>query len=155
MGRMIARRIAAVVAALLAGAGVGACGSATTAEARRNDQPAAIAPAPEARRAASGVRAVARTSTVVRNVPSAFPLPAGSRVADLSDPESGASFTLTAPDPAAVLSFYRRELPRAAFTIVADRAEDDATSLSFRDAHGWAGAIFATTHRVTVAVKRA
>ena len=159
MGRMIARRIAAVVAALLAGAGAGAgagaCGSATTAEARRNDQPAAIAPAPEARRAAPGVRAVARTSTVVRNVPSAFPLPTGSRVADLSDPESGASFTLTAPDPAAVLSFYRRELPRAAFTIVADRAEDDATSLSFRDAHGWAGAIFATTHRVTVAVKRA
>ena len=150
---MIAKRIAAVVAALLAGAGVGACGSATGTESRRTE-PAAIAPASGSRPATQELRAVTRAGTVVRNVPSAFRLPSGSRVADLSDPKSGASFTLTAPDPAAVLSFYRRELPRAAFTILSDRAEDGATSLAFRDADGWAGAIFATAHRVTVAVKR-
>lgn len=147
---MIARRIAAVVAAVLAAAGAGA----STAAARR-DEPAAIAPAAEGRPATQEFRAVTHPGTVVRNVPAAFRLPSGSRVADLSDRKSGASFTLTAPDPEAVLSFYRRELPRAAFTILSDRAEDGATSLAFRDADGWAGAIFATAHRVTVAVKRA
>ncbi len=150
---MIARRKATVVATLLAVAGLGAPGGAAVAEARRNEQ-AAIAPAP-----ATGIRpvsATARTTTVVRNVPSAFALPPGSRVTGLSDPESGASFTLTAPGSEAVLSFYRRELAQGAFTIVADRAEAGATSLAFRDdTDGWAGTVFATEHRVTVAVKRA
>lgn len=149
---MIARRIAAVVAALLAGAGLSAC--AGTAESRR-EEPSAIAPAAEVRPVGPDARTAAPAAVAVRNVPSAFRLPAGSRVADLADRRSGASFTLTAPDPEAVLSFYRRELPRAAFTILSDRAEDGATSLAFRDADGWAGAIFATAHRVTVAVKRA
>ena len=147
---MIARRIAAAVTALLAGAGT--CGSAAPAEARRSE-PAAVSRASEVRAAPRGVRAVARSSPAVRHVPAAFRLPPGSRVTGLADPYSGASFTLTSPDPAAVLAFYRRELPRA-FTVVADRAEDAATSLTFRDADGWAGAIFATEHRVTVAVRR-
>ena len=151
---MIARRIAAVVTALLAGAGVSACGSAASAQARR-EEPAAIIPATEIRPAARSLRPVARPTTLVRHAPSGFRLPPGSPVADLSDRESGASFTLTAPDPEAVLSFYRRDLARGAFTIVADRAEEGATSLAFRDAEGWAGTIFATAQRVTVAVKRA
>ncbi|MFG1604869.1 hypothetical protein [Actinoplanes sp. NPDC049265] len=151
---MLARRIAAVVAALLAGAGASACGNTATTESRP-EEPAAVARAAETRPATTELRAVTRAGAALRNVPAAFRLPSGSRVADVSDRRSGASFTLTAPDPEAVLSFYRRELPRAAFTILSDRAEDGATSLAFRDADGWAGAIFATAHRVTVAVKRA
>jgi hypothetical protein len=152
---MIARRIGAVVATLLAVTGLGACSGADT-EARRSE-PAAVTPVPAAgvRTATRDVQAVARTETGVRNVPAAFRLPPGSHVTNLSDRDSGASFTLTAPGPETVLSFYRRELPLGAFTIVADRAERDATSLAFRNAEGWAGAIFATAHRVTVAVKRA
>ncbi|SNY38052.1 hypothetical protein [Paractinoplanes atraurantiacus] len=152
---MFAKRIVTVLATLLAIPGLGACGSAA-AETRR-DEPAAIAPVP-----ASGARAVGRdlqaavpAAAAPRNVPAAFPLPPGSRVTSLSDPESGASFVLSAPDPEAVLSFYRRELARGAFTLVADRAASETTSLAFREAQGWAGTIFATTHRVTVAVKRA
>jgi hypothetical protein len=147
--RMIGRRIATVVATLLAVPGLGACGSPAT-ETRRNE-PAAIAPAPAPAPITRAVQAVAR----VRNVPAAFRLPPGSHVTDLSDRASGASFTLTAPDPEAVLSFYRRQLPLGSFTVVADRVDQGATSLSFRDADGWAGAIFATARRVTVAVKRA
>ena len=152
---MIARRIATVVATLLAVTGLGACGS-SGAETRR-DEAAAVAPipGPAPRTVTRDVPAVARAATGVRHLPSAFPLPPGSRVTDLSDPASGASFTLTAPHPETVLSFYRRQLPLGAFTIVADRADHSATSLSFRDADGWAGVIYATTHRVTVAVKRA
>jgi hypothetical protein len=152
---MIARRIATVVATLLAIPGLGA-GASAAAEARRTE-PATIAgaPAAELRTATRNLPAVRTGEAAVRNVPSAFPLPPGSQVTDLSDVRSGASFTLTAPDPEAVLSFYRRHLPLGAFTIVADRAEHDATSLLFRDAEGWAGAIFATPHRVTVAVKHA
>src|SRR5690348_9770109 len=99
--RMIARRIVTVVAALLGLAGLGA-GSpgATTRE----------------------IQAVARTEAAIRNVPSTFRLPPGSQVTNVSDAESGATFTLTAPDPEAVLSFYRRQLPLGAFTIVADRS---------------------------------
>jgi hypothetical protein len=148
---MIAKRLATIVAALLAVTG---CGG--TAEARRTE-PAAIVPS-----SASGggaisreVHAIPEAQTGVKNVPAAFSLPPGSRVTNLSDRESGASFTLTAPDPQTVLSFYRRQLPLGAFTIVADRAELDTTSLAFRDQNGWAGAIYATEHRVTVAVKRA
>ncbi|MEU4420950.1 hypothetical protein AB0F81_10000 [Actinoplanes sp. NPDC024001] len=132
----IARRIAAMVATLLAVPALGACG--TSAEARRTE-----------------VAAVARTAPAVRNLPSAFPFPPGSRVADLADRRAGASFTLAAPDPQAVLSFYRHHLPLSAFTIVADRSEPDASSLAFRNEEGWAGSIFATAHRVTVAVRRA
>lgn len=153
---MIARRIATLVTTLLAVTGLGACGSATTLEARRNE-PVAIAPGPASgvRAAAREVQAAAPASTGVRHLPSAFRLPPGSRVTTLSDPESGASFTLAAPDPDAVLAFYRRELPRSSFTIVADRAGPDTTSLAFRDPDGWAGEIFATSHWVTVAVRRA
>ena len=150
---MIARRIATVVATLLAVPGLGACVSPST-EARRSE-PSVVAPVPVTDTANREVQAVARTETHVRNVPSAFPLPPGSEVTNVSDRESGASFTLTAPNPESVLSFYRRQLPLGAFTIVADRTERDATSLAFRNAEGWAGEIFATTHRVTVAVKRA
>ncbi|GAA0461000.1 hypothetical protein Ade02nite_15420 [Paractinoplanes deccanensis] len=132
---MLAKRIVTVVATLLAIPGLGARGAAAT-ETRR-DEPAAIAPAP------------------ARNLPPAFPFPAGSQVTRLSDGVSGASFTLTEPDPQTVLSFYRRELTRAPFTIVADRTEHGTTSLAFRDTTGWAGSIHATTHRVTVAVARA
>lgn len=152
---MIARRIATVVATLLAVTGLGACGGAPV-ESRRAE-PAAVAPV-----AASRTRTVAREVSVVtqaqagvRNVPAAFRIPPGSRVTALTDRESGASFTLTELDPQSVLAFYRRELPAGAFTIVADRAGSDTTSLAFRNAEGWAGAIYATTHRVTVAVKRA
>ncbi|WP_306205179.1 hypothetical protein [Actinoplanes sp. RD1] len=141
---MLARRIAAV---LLAGAGV--FGGAPAASAA-----SVVAPASAPRQAAPGVRAVAAAAPVVRNAPAGFRLPPGSRVTDLADRASGASFTLVAPGPEAVLSFYRRDLPRAAFTIVGDRAADGATSLTFRDADGWAGAIFATPQRVTVAVRR-
>ncbi|WP_127503010.1 hypothetical protein [Actinoplanes solisilvae] len=150
---MIGRRIATLVATLLAIPAVGACGSPAT-DARRSER-AAIAPAPAAATSAvrGSTRAVAAAS--VRNVPAAFPLPPGSRVTDLSDRASGASFTLTAPDPQTVVDFYRRQLPLGAFTVVADRVDQGATSLSFRDAEGWAGAIFATARRVTVAVKRA
>ncbi|MCY1137016.1 hypothetical protein OWR29_03335 [Actinoplanes sp. Pm04-4] len=153
---MIARRIGTLVATLLAVAGAGACGNAATTDPRRNEQ-AAIAPAPaaEVRAPAREVQAAAPAAVGVRNVPSAFRLPPGSRVTALADGESGASFTLTAPGPEAVLSFYRRELQRAAFTIVADHAEPGATSLSFRDADGWAGTIYATAQRATVAVRRA
>lgn len=151
---MLARRIAAVLAAVLAGTGAGAC-TTGAAEARRHDQSAAVIPAAEPRPAIREVPAVAPAGPVVRNVPSAFRLPPGSRVTDLTDRASGASFTLTAPGPESVLSFYRRDLPRAAFTIVTDHAADGGTSLTFRDENGWAGAIFATAHRVTVAVKRA
>ncbi|WP_249998907.1 hypothetical protein [Actinoplanes sp. M2I2] len=149
---MIARRIATVVATLLA-AGLGACGSPAVAE-RRSTEPAAVVPAAGTRVAQRDVQAAARAETTVRNVPSAFRLPPGSHLTTLTDAESGASFTLAAPGPEAVLSFYRRELSRGAFTIVADRVEPGATSLSFRDADGWAGTIYATTHRVAVAVKR-
>ncbi|MGK5683513.1 hypothetical protein [Actinoplanes sp. URMC 104] len=152
---MLARRIATVVATLLAVAGAGACGSAAATSERRHTEPAAVVPATGVRTPGRDVPAAARTETGVRHVPSTFRLPPGSRVTALSDAESGASFTLTAPDPEAVLSFYRRELPLAAFTIVADRAEHGATSLTFQDADGWAGTIFASTHRVTVAVRRA
>lgn len=132
---MIARRIATAVATVLA----------------------ALAPLPVtgARASDREVEAAARTETGVRNLPSTFRLPPGSEVAGLSDQASGATFTLTAPPPEAVLSFYRRQLPLGAFTIVADRTDHDATSLSFRHAEGWAGQIYATAHRVTVAVKRA
>ncbi|XVV15507.1 hypothetical protein ACQP2X_14540 [Actinoplanes sp. CA-131856] len=149
---MLAKRIVTVLATLLAIPGLGACGSVTPAEARR-DEPAAIAPVP----ASPGVRSVVHEirAAAPRNVPAAFPLPPGSRVTSLSDPESGASFVLSAPDPEAVLSFYRRELARGAFTLVADRAAAETTSLAFQEAQGWAGTVFATTHRVTVAVKRA
>ncbi|WP_305788942.1 hypothetical protein [Symbioplanes lichenis] len=142
---MLARRIAAVVAAVVAGAGAAAA-SAVSASA------AVAAPAP--RLAAPGVRTMAPGAPVVRNLPAAFRLPPGSRVTDLSDRASGASFTLADPGPEAVLSFYRDSLPRAAFTIVADRVTDGTTSLAFRDDAGWAGAIFATPQRVTVAVRR-
>ncbi|MCO8275085.1 hypothetical protein M1L60_31350 [Actinoplanes sp. TRM 88003] len=152
---MIARRIATLVATLLAVGGAGACGNAATTDPRRTE-PAAIAPAPaEARTPTREVQAVAAATTGVRNVPAAFRLPPGSRVAGLADGEAGASFTLTAPGPEAVLSFYRRELQRSTFTIVADHAEAGATSLSFRDADGWAGTIYATAQRATVAIRRA
>ncbi|MEV4348637.1 hypothetical protein AB0J83_29625 [Actinoplanes sp. NPDC049596] len=152
---MFAKRIVTVLATLLAVPGLGACGSAAT-EARR-DEPAAIAPSPAAgaRPITRDVQVAGRAQAAPRNVPAAFPLPPGSRVTSLSDPESGASFVLTAPGPEAVLSFYRRELAAGAFTIVADRAATDSTSLAFRDTAGWAGSIFATAHRVSVAVKRA
>ncbi|MBU2666212.1 hypothetical protein KOI35_22175 [Actinoplanes bogorensis] len=149
---MIARRIATAVATLLALAGAGACGSAPApaGDARRLE-PAAIAPgAPAARPVA---RAVVAAAPGVRNMPAALRLPPGSQVTGLSDRESGASFTLTAPDSAAVLAFFRSELPRG-FTIVADRTDHGATSLSFRDSGAWAGTIFATAQRVTVAVRR-
>lgn len=149
---MIARRIVTVLATLLAAPTIGACASPAPAPEARRGEPATAT----VRAAAREARPVERRDTTVRNVPTAFPLPPGSTVTDLSDRKSGASFTLTAPDPEAVLSFYRRQLPRGAFTIVADRAAPDgATSLSFRDADGWAGAIYATARRVTVAVKRA
>jgi len=151
---MIARRIATVVATLLAVAGVGACGSAPTAEARRHER-AAIAPPAHHRSATRDVQATAQDETTVRNVPAAFRLPPGSRVTALADAEAGASFTLTNPSPEAVLAFYRRVLPLDAFTIVADRAEPGANSLAFRDADGWAGTIFATAQRVAVALRRA
>ncbi|MBM2614935.1 hypothetical protein JIG36_05100 [Actinoplanes sp. LDG1-06] len=145
---MFARRIVTVLATLLAVPGLGATSaSAATTTDNRRSQPAAMV------RAADTKAPVKRVGTAVRNVPSAFPLPPGSRVTDLADRESGASFTLTEPDPETVLSFYRRELPRA-FTVLADRAETGATSLAFRDAQGWAGAIYATARRVTVSVKR-
>jgi hypothetical protein len=152
---MIARRLATIMATLLAVTGAGACGSGNAD--RRHPEPVAIAPTSTigGQTATRDSLAAARTQTSVKNVPAAFPLPPGSRVTDLSDRASGASFTLTAPDPQTVLSFYRRQLPLGAFTIVADRAEPDATSLSFLDNDGWAGAIFATAHRVTVAVKHA
>ncbi|MFI5897582.1 hypothetical protein ACIA5D_46595 [Actinoplanes sp. NPDC051513] len=153
---MIARRIATLVATLLAVTGLGACGSAATVEARRNE-PVAIAPgsADDVRAATREVQAAARADAGVRHLPSAFRLPPDSRVTMLSDRESGASFTLTAPDPDAVLAFYRRELPRGAFTIVADRAGPDTTSLAFRNADGWAGEIYATPRWVAVAVRHA
>jgi hypothetical protein len=153
---MIARRIATVVATLLAVAGTGASGGVTI-EARRS-KPAVVAPVPagDTRTVTRDVQAVARAgAAAVRNLPAAFRLPPGSSVTGVDDRESGASFTLTTPDPEAVLSFYRSSLPLGAFTIVADRVEHDATSLAFRNAEGWAGSIFATTHRVTIAVKRA
>ncbi|HEX5203619.1 hypothetical protein ACFQS1_11000 [Paractinoplanes rhizophilus] len=152
---MIARRIATLVTTLLTFAGLGACGSATTLEPRRNE-PAAIALSP-----VGGARTTVREShagqaaTGVNHLPSAFRLPPGSQVTTLRDHESGASFTLTAPDPEAVLAFYRRELPRRAFTIVSDRAGPDTTSLAFRNADGWAGEIYATPRWVTVAVRHA
>jgi len=153
---MIARRIGTLVATLLAVAGAGACGNAAPADQRRHEQ-AAIAPAPaaEVRAPAREVQAVAAATTGVLNVPATFRLPPGSQVTALADSKAGASFTLTAPGPEAVLSFYRHELQRAAFTIVADRAEAGATSLSFRDAEGWAGTIYATAQRATVAIRRA
>lgn len=149
---MIMRRISTMMATLMAVTGLGACAGPATTESRRTD-PVAIAAA--VRLPVPGAQTATRAEPAVRNVPSAFRLPPGSSVTALSDREDGASFTLTAPDPAAVLAFYRRELPRDAFTIVADRTDDGATSLSFTDVDGWAGAIFATTHRVTVAVRRA
>ena len=153
---MIARRIVTAVATLLAVTGLGACGREAVAEPRR-PEPVAIAPSPAAviRPATRDLQAAEHAPAGIRNVPSAFRLPPGSRVTALSDHESGASFTLDAPDPESVLSFYRGELPRGAFTIVADRAETGATSLAFRNADGWAGMIYATTYRVTVAVRRA
>jgi hypothetical protein len=154
---MIARRIVTAVATLLAVTGLGACGREAVAEQQRRPEPAAIAPSPAAvvRPATRDTQAADRVPAGLRNVPSAFRLPPGSRVTALSDHESGASFTLDAPDPESVLSFYRSALPQGAFTIVADRAEPGATSLAFRNADGWAGMIYATTHRVTVAVRRA
>jgi hypothetical protein len=149
---MIMRRISTMMATLLAVTGLGAGASLTTTESRRTG-PVAIAA--EVRPTTASARTAGRTEPAVRNVPSAFQLPPGSRVTALSDRAAGASFTLTAPDPQAVLAFYRRELPRGPFTIVADRTADGATNLSFSDANGWAGAIFATTNRVTVAVRRA
>jgi hypothetical protein len=153
---MIARRIATVVAGLLAVTGLGACGHAATTE-RRHPEPVSIAasPAAEVRPDTQAVPAVARARTAVRNVPAAFRLPPDSQMTALTDHESGASFTLATPDPEAVLSFYRRELPLGAFTIVADQAQHDTTSLAFRNADGWAGSIYATAYRVTVAVRRA
>jgi hypothetical protein len=153
---MIARRIATLVATLFAVTGLGACGSAATAAPRRAEA-VAIAPvrSTETRPATREVSATARTGTGVRNVPSAFRLPPGSRVTAVSDHESGASFTLTEPSPEAVLSFYRGELSAGAFTIVSDRAEPGATSLAFRSPDGWAGTIYATAYRATVALRRA
>ncbi|MFF5288417.1 hypothetical protein [Paractinoplanes globisporus] len=153
---MIARRIATLVTTLLAVTGLGASGSATVLEARHKE-PAAIAPGPAsgARTTVREVRAGARAATAVHHLPSAFRLPPGSRVTTLSDHESGASFTLTAPDPDSVIAFYRRELPLGAFTIVAERAGPDTTSLAFRNADGWAGEIYVTTSWVAVAVRRA
>jgi hypothetical protein len=153
---MIARRIATLVTTLLTFAGLGACGSATTLEARHNE-PVAIAPgsASSARTTVREIRAAPHAAAGVSHLPSAFRLPPGSQVTTLSDHEYGASFTLTAPDPEAVLAFYRRELPRGAFTIVADRAGSDTTSLAFRNADGWAGEIYATPRWVTVAVRHA
>ncbi len=153
---MIARRIATLVTTLLTFAGLGACGTATILEARHNE-PVAIAPSPAsiARTAARTVHAAAQAATGVNHLPSAFRLPPDSQVTMLCDRKSGASFTLTAPDPEAVLAFYRRELPRGAFTIVADRAGPDTTSLAFRNADGWAGEIYATPRWVTVAVRHA
>nr|WP_296065409.1 hypothetical protein [uncultured Actinoplanes sp.] len=148
---MTTRRITTMMATLLAVTGLGACADPAT-ESQRTGRAEIAA---EVRTSAHGAVAAARTDPTVRNVPSAFRLPPGSRVTALSDREAGASFTLTAPDPQAVLAFYRRELGRGTFTIVTDRTDDGATSLSFRDRDGWAGAIFATTHRVTVAVRRA
>ncbi|GID31576.1 hypothetical protein [Paractinoplanes brasiliensis] len=149
---MIARRLVTVLATLLAAPTLGACANPAPApEARRGEPTTATV-----RAAAREAHPAGRRETAVRNVPQAFPLPPGSHVTDLSDRGSGASFTLTAPDPESVLSFYRHQLPRGPFTIVADTsAPDGATSLSFRDADGWAGAIYATARRVTVAVKRA
>lgn len=152
---MIARRIATVVAGLLAVTGLGACGHAATTERRHNEPVTIAAPAADVRPDPQAVQAVARARTAVRNLPAAFRLPPESQVTALTDHEAGASFTLATPDPEAVLSFYRRELPLGAFTIVADQAQHDATSLAFRNADGWAGSIYATAHRVTVAVRRA
>ncbi|NMO53769.1 hypothetical protein HH310_21620 [Actinoplanes sp. TBRC 11911] len=153
---MIARRIATLLATLFAVTGLGAGGS-PAAAGTRHTEAVTIAPArtSHTRPAAQDAPAAARTGTGVRNVPSAFLLPPGSRVTALSDHEAGASFTLTEPGPQAVLSFYRGELPQRAFTIVADRAEHGATSLAFRSPDGWAGMIYATAYRATVALRRA
>ncbi|MEU4243302.1 hypothetical protein [Actinoplanes sp. NPDC026619] len=174
---MIAKRFATVVAALVAVVGAGAGGT-VTAEARRTEA-AAVTPGRSvvgrtAARAVgstqtgstqtgltqtgltqTGLTQTGMTQTGMTNVPAAFALPPGSNVTRLSDQESGASFVLTAPDSQTVLAFYRRQLALGSFTIIGDRTEHDATSLAFRDAGGWAGAIFATAHQVAVALKRA
>ncbi|WP_184951315.1 hypothetical protein [Paractinoplanes abujensis] len=153
---MTARRFVTVLATLLAAPVLGACApAAPTAPAPSANEARRGAPAAATVRTAREVRTVVRRPAV-HNLPSAFPLPPGSQVTDVTDRESGASFTLTAPDPEAVLSFYRRHLPLGAFTIVADRPTTaGATSLTFAGSDGWAGAIYATERRVTVAVKRA
>jgi hypothetical protein len=152
---MIARRIATLMATLFAVTGLGACVSSATAGPRHTEAEAVAITPVRATETRTATRASARTGTGVRNVPSAFRLPPGSRVTALADHESGASFTLTAPGPEAVLSFYRGELPRGAFTIVSDRVEGGATSLAFRSPDGWAGIIYATAYRATVALRRA
>src|SRR3954447_5214928 len=120
---MIARRIATLVTTLLTFAGLGACGSATTLEARHNE-PVAIAPgsASSARTTVREIRAATHAAAGVSHLPSAFRLPPGSQATTLSDHDHGPPFTLTRLRPEAVLGFHQPEALGGAFTVVADRA---------------------------------
>ena len=75
----------------------------------------------------------------VQNVPFFLRFPPGSEIKDLQDPPTGASFTLTAPDPATTLPFYRAALPAGHFTVTDEVTNGGTTTLTFTDSDGWRG----------------
>lgn len=77
----------------------------------------------------------------VQHVPFFFRFPPGSTIENLQDPPTGASFTLTAPDPDTTLPFYRAALPAGHFTVTDEVTDGDTTTLTFTDSDGWQGTL--------------
>ena len=75
----------------------------------------------------------------VRHVPFFLRFPAGSTIENLQDPPTGASFTVTTPDPASMLPFYRAALPAGHFTVTDEVTDGEVTTLTFTDSDGWQG----------------
>jgi hypothetical protein len=150
-GRIMAlKRFAALLAAAFAVSGLSAC-------ARPEPVPAAVSvPAANRLHEVRGEgRALTGAEVSVVHVPEAFRFPPGSKVDDVDDRASGASFTLVEPDPEAAVAFYRLWLPVGFFAVTTDKVEDGTTTLAFTGDDGWAGSIFATANRVAIALRHA
>lgn len=91
----------------------------------------------------------------VNNVPFNFRFPPGTKLTELNDPASGASFTITSPPPADALAFYRQYLPIGHFTVTSDSTDNGVTTIEFTDGDTESGKlVFSATHvRVTTSLK--
>ncbi|MFD1321063.1 hypothetical protein [Micromonospora sonneratiae] len=91
----------------------------------------------------------------VTNLPFNFRFPPGTKLANVSDPVDGASFTLVAPDPQTVLAFYRQYLPTGFIDIVSDETANGATVVRFQKDEGeWTGTITVTADQVRITTRK-
>ncbi|GAB2930861.1 hypothetical protein GCM10027280_18000 [Micromonospora polyrhachis] len=91
----------------------------------------------------------------VTNLPFNFRFPPGTRLANVSDPVAGASFTLVAPDPQTTLAFYRQYLPTGFFDIVGDETANGTTVVRFQKDEGeWTGTITVTADQVRITTRK-